>query len=161
MVVRRRTTSTVTPASRFSIECILDSTKYRSDSLGDFDRLGTVDTSDYNVWKGAFGSITNLAADGNRNGVVDAADYVVWRNSRGASSQSVPAGHGENATVDQAGQLLMAVPQHRTSVPKRSPFLTTNSAESLRERSGLLQTAHLDEFFAELGESGALRARVL
>ncbi len=46
---------------------------------GDFNRDGEVDAADYNIWRAAFGSTSQLAADANRNGVVDAADYVIWR----------------------------------------------------------------------------------
>jgi len=46
---------------------------------GDYNTDGTVDELDYTEWRGAFGSMTELAADGNGDGVVDAADYVIWR----------------------------------------------------------------------------------
>jgi hypothetical protein len=46
---------------------------------GDYNRDGTVDARDYDVWRGGFGSKTNPEADGNQDGVIDVADYVVWR----------------------------------------------------------------------------------
>ncbi|HEX4413145.1 MAG TPA: CotH kinase family protein, partial [Lacipirellulaceae bacterium] len=52
---------------------------------GDYNGSGTVDQSDYNVWRTNFGSATSLAADGNHNGVVDMADYVLWRANLGNS----------------------------------------------------------------------------
>jgi hypothetical protein len=48
-------------------------------SPGDFNRDGEVDAADYSLWRSAFGSTSQLDADGNANGIVDAADYVVWR----------------------------------------------------------------------------------
>ncbi len=61
-----------------------------SSPAGDYDGSGTVDELDYLVWKGGYGSTTNLAADGNGDSVVDAADYLVWRNNQGATG--VPLG---------------------------------------------------------------------
>ncbi len=61
---------------------------------GDFDLSGTVDQTDFELWRNTFGSTTNLAADGNGNGVVDAGDYSIWRDHLG---QSVPAGGGSGA----------------------------------------------------------------
>lgn len=49
-------------------------------AAGDYNFDGQVNTTDYGVWRAAYGTTgANLAADGNGNGVVDAADYVVWR----------------------------------------------------------------------------------
>lgn len=46
---------------------------------GDYNGDGHVDSLDYNVWRGAFGTDAS-ATDGNRDGHVDGADYVLWRN---------------------------------------------------------------------------------
>src|SRR5262249_42190168 len=47
--------------------------------LGDYNGDGTVDASDYTVWRNSLGSTANLAADGNSNGVIDNGDFDVWR----------------------------------------------------------------------------------
>lgn len=49
--------------------------------IGDYNRDGKLDGSDYTEWRKAFGESQPafLYADGSNNGEVDAADYVVWR----------------------------------------------------------------------------------
>ena len=47
---------------------------------GDYDSNGSVDSSDYIIWRATLGHVgVHLAADGNLNGEVDAGDYDVWR----------------------------------------------------------------------------------
>ena len=53
---------------------------------GDYNRNGTVDTPDYNVWRDTFGSDVILDADGNGDGVVNTPDYNVWRDNFGQTS---------------------------------------------------------------------------
>ena len=50
-------------------------------ALGDYDGDGDVDSDDYQMWSGAFGSPGGVLSDGNNDGIVDAADYTVWRDS--------------------------------------------------------------------------------
>jgi hypothetical protein len=59
---------------------------------GDYDGDGTVDPSDYQVWKQSFGQTGEryAGADGNGNGVIDAADYTVWRDYLGRTLQPSP-----------------------------------------------------------------------
>jgi autotransporter-associated beta strand protein len=49
---------------------------------GDYDENGTVDASDYTVWRNAMPS-GDLAADGNFDGQVTEADYFIWKSSFG------------------------------------------------------------------------------
>lgn len=72
---------------------------------GDYDFDGTVDGNDYLVWKQAFGSTTDLDADGNKDGVVNAADFTVWRDNLGATQ---PAAVQEPASLVAAAPLLEA-----------------------------------------------------
>lgn len=55
---------------------------------GDYDGNGTVDNTDYGIWRSNFGNTTTagLGADGNGNGVIDSADYVLWRNNLNATA---------------------------------------------------------------------------
>lgn len=78
---------------------------------GDFDRDGDVTAADYDVWKAAFGSTTDLAADASGNGVVDAADYSVWRDrfsggSASIASASVPE---SSSNLSVVGALLLII----------------------------------------------------
>lgn len=55
---------------------------------GDYNCDGTVDVSDYQLWRSTFGSQpedSRCTADGNGDGRVDAADYTVWRDNLGAT----------------------------------------------------------------------------
>lgn len=76
-------------------------------TIGDYDASGQVSSADYNVWQNSFGSVSNLAADGNGNGSVDAADYVTWRMntgqlSGGGSVETLAATASSAVTTDVA-----------------------------------------------------------
>ena len=62
--------------------------------MGDYNFDGTVNASDYNVWRDSFGSTTELDADGNGDGTINPADYNVWRDNfgrtLGATAASIP-----------------------------------------------------------------------
>ena len=63
---------------------------------GDFDRSGTVDVADYQLWRSSFGTTVTAGsdADGNSDGMVDLADYTIWRNhltTPGAATNNVVA----------------------------------------------------------------------
>jgi cyclophilin family peptidyl-prolyl cis-trans isomerase len=79
-----------------SAEAVMINVSVLNYRAGDYDFNGTVNSSDFTVWRNTFGSTTNAAADGDGNGVVDAADYVVWRNTLGQSG-GPGAGTGELA----------------------------------------------------------------
>jgi hypothetical protein len=73
---------------------------------GDYNRNGSVNTQDLNVWRGQFGLTGAQAADGNRNGKVDAADYVVWRRHAGIT---LPVGSGAVAAIPEPSSIGLAV----------------------------------------------------
>ena len=68
----------------------IDSTSFgilaHASQRGDYDANGIVEEADYLVWRSAFGSNTQLQADGNGDGVVNAADYIIWRKNLGPGS---------------------------------------------------------------------------
>jgi len=68
---------------------------------GDYDFNGTVNATDYSIWRNNFGSTTNAAPDGNGDGVVDNRDYIIWRDTL---NQSGGPGSG-------AGDLGASVPE--------------------------------------------------
>ena len=78
---------------------------------GDYNRDGTVDQDDYDMWKDTFGSTTNPLADGNDNGIVDAADYTLWRDNLGASGSldgTISGMFDDLQIVDDGGVLASA-----------------------------------------------------
>jgi hypothetical protein len=95
---------------------------------GDYNGDRGVDASDYNIWKGSFGSLAELAADGNKNGVVDAADYTVWQNnirpggggSGNAGLRNVPE-PGAVSLAILGLSLVGAVLGRRTAARRRVP----------------------------------------
>ena len=74
-----------------------------ADLAGDYNQDGTVDASDYTVWRDSLGSAINLAADGNGNGTVDQADYIIWKNNFGNTAN----GSAHNNMVPEPSALLL------------------------------------------------------
>ena len=68
---------------------------------GDYNLDGTVDTSDYVMWRSALGSsiAPYSGADGNGNGVVDQPDCDVWRAHFGMTLPPLDAGRGAAAAA--------------------------------------------------------------
>jgi hypothetical protein len=74
-----------------------------ADLAGDYNQDGTVDASDYTLWRDSLGSAINLAADGNGNGTVDQADYIIWKNNFSSTAN----GSGRNNMVPEPSALLL------------------------------------------------------
>lgn len=83
---------------------------------GDYDRSGTVDTLDYQLWKEQFGQqmTPGLGADGNLDGLVSLADYAVWRNHLGATTtpaiQAITGASSDSLEPVVVGSASSAVP---------------------------------------------------
>jgi hypothetical protein len=70
---------------------------------GDFNDDGKVNAADYDVWKAAYGSTTELAADGNKDGIVDAADFAVWRKGSTGDAAAATSATGSNGVPEPVG----------------------------------------------------------
>jgi parallel beta-helix repeat protein len=73
--------------------------------LGDYNRDGKVNSSDYVVWRNSLGtSVTRYAgADGDGNGKIEQADYAKWRAGFGATTSGLGAG----AEVPEPSSLIL------------------------------------------------------
>ena len=85
---------------------------------GDYNADGVVDAADYTVWRDTFGSMSDLAADGDGSGTVDAADYDIWRQNFGAgaggfvnNAEAVP--EPTTATLIAAALVLIGMARSR------------------------------------------------
>jgi beta-glucanase (GH16 family) len=75
--------------------------------LGDYNKDGIVDASDYTVWRNELGqSGIGLAADGSGNGTVDQSDYNVWQANFGATAPG--AGAGATSAVPEPPTFFLA-----------------------------------------------------
>jgi hypothetical protein len=67
---------------------------------GDYNDDGSVDASDYVIWRSTVGATSDLRANGNKAGsstwVIDTADYTAWRGMFGSSE----AGSGSGALAE-------------------------------------------------------------
>ncbi|TWT97858.1 hypothetical protein Pla108_20110 [Botrimarina colliarenosi] len=80
---------------------------------GDYNRDGLVDSADYDLWRDAYGSTTNLLADGNGDSVVNAADYTVWRDVMSSQAAAI------NVPEPMSVFLLLTAGLHRGFRPRR------------------------------------------
>jgi hypothetical protein len=66
---------------------------------GDYNRDGTVDAADYNIWRDSVGDLVTpgTGADANNNGFVENAEYFPWRDHFGEST-SIGAGSSQFAS---------------------------------------------------------------
>jgi subtilisin family serine protease len=69
--------------------------------FGDYNRNGTVDQADYNVWRRTTGQTVApyAGADGDGNGIVNDADLDVWRANFGSTLAGPGAGAGSSALL--------------------------------------------------------------
>ena len=96
----------------FAFRNILIDGLVRFGLTGDYNGDGTVNTTDYTIWRDTLGSTVELGtgADGNADGVIDIDDYNVWKSHFGETSGQLtgslaPIPEPESATV--AGMLLI------------------------------------------------------
>jgi len=87
---------------------------------GDYDRNGTVNAADYDVWKATYGSTVTTpgsGTDGNGDGLVNVADFTIWHDNLGASV--VPAGGASAANVPEPSMLCLMAMLLVYSLPAR------------------------------------------
>jgi hypothetical protein len=77
--------------------------------LGDYNRNGVVDASDYVVWRDTLGQLgAGLAADGDSDGTIDQDDYDVWRAHFGQTASSgASASASASAAIPEPGTLVL------------------------------------------------------
>jgi hypothetical protein len=74
--------------------------------LGDYNRNGLVDATDYIVWRKTFGQMgAGLAADGDRSGTIDAGDFDVWMTKFGQLAPSPGASLKPQIGVPEPGSV--------------------------------------------------------
>jgi hypothetical protein len=93
---------------------------------GDYNRDGTVDGSDYIVWRRTLGShVSNFSgADGDGNGIVEQADFNVWRLHFGQTSTGGGSGSGLSDLAAGSGA-------ETQSEPLTAPVLAEATSTSL------------------------------
>jgi hypothetical protein len=92
-------------------------------SNGDYDNNGTVDATDYVLWRKTMGQSVNpgVKADGDANGIVDAGDYTTWKTSFGKAVSNVPAGAGAGfASVPEPTSLFLLITGALTLTSRRT-----------------------------------------
>ena len=92
---------------------------------GDYSLDRSLDQSDYQAWRDAYGQTgEGLPADGNRDGVVDAADYTIWRDRVDGPSRALAAHAPEPAACWLLGVVLAGAATARSgSLPRPLPAI--------------------------------------
>lgn len=88
---------------------------------GDYNRDGSVNDADYNIWKMQFGSaITPFSgADGSGNGLVDAADFTIWKDNYGATAST-------SAIIQSKSAISAKQKKRRKAGKKKAASVTLN-----------------------------------
>jgi hypothetical protein len=91
---------------------------------GDYNGDGTVNASDYTIWRDTFGSIDDLRADGNGDRMVDEGDYSIWK---GLFGKTYDGGLGSGVTVPEptSASLLIIGRAVAAALNRRSTFRNT------------------------------------
>ncbi|TWT66255.1 hypothetical protein Pla123a_47790 [Posidoniimonas polymericola] len=99
---------------------------------GDYNGDGLVDSNDLLTWKTAYGSATELLADGNKNMVVDAGDYALLRDAivAAAAPVALPAAALARGTI--VGDPSTTLPLSLSS----QPAMTLAEFAAIRSTSG-------------------------
>jgi hypothetical protein len=88
--------------------------------MGDYDRNGIVNQTDYQRWRQSY-SLTvppGMGADGNGNGTVDTADFVLWQ--RGMNSPAASFAVMAAATASPAPAVATPSPERTAVVQDRA-----------------------------------------
>jgi hypothetical protein len=121
-----------------------------ADLPGDYNRNGTVDIADRQVWRAGFGSTSNLAADGNHDGRVDSVDYVIWRNNLGKTAATAAAMLSPNGgDANPATATLTIDPVASIGVVDQRHSAGRSAPDRISQQQDFV--AAVDRLFAELG----------
>jgi hypothetical protein len=87
---------------------------------GDYNRNGTVDASDYMVWRATKGQLGGgLAADGNGDNKVDNSDLTYWKRRFGNTGGSVHVGVGSAVLPEPGGGVFLVLGLTRALIQRR------------------------------------------
>jgi hypothetical protein len=117
---------------------------------GDFNRDGTVNLVDLNIWKANFGMISGATfemGDGNHDGAVNLADLNLWKATMGQSIYTPPvASGGVGVEVPQQTD-----PSTTARQPARIPSNPPAPSTSVPLPLAAMRTAH-EAVFSQLGK---------
>jgi hypothetical protein len=97
----------------------------------DFDDDGDVDSTDYAIWRHAFG--LNQLGDANGDNLTDARDYVLWRKQLGSHS-GAGSGAALGAAVPEPGTAVLMFVAALACVPARRRAGITTKPELMLDQ---------------------------